>query len=282
MDTPPAANARKSQPRARTSSGTVGEYLTSAGINVDPTLLQACAEAGDPQRTALYRKPRYLAVMLKTFARSVCRPSNDRSKMAMLNGRPGHDALGNIAGGSPTLVDTYALLLGLGLRESSGDFKEGADASVQGRRSSASIEAGAFQTSYDIHGCLKGNARVGLTSLEKSYANASREDCMMSDGDATVDIPDASKNGVAFQKALRNCPALAVEHAAITIRQCKQHYGPLQRREAKTFASCKPLLRSIAAQAASDPAMCDQVQYAGRGSNASHAVQDAADDQTAR
>jgi hypothetical protein len=159
-----------------------------------------------------------------------------------------------------SLINTYALLLGLGLRESDGNFKEGADRTAR-HSSGSTIEAGAFQTSYNIHRCLARGANRGLVSLEQSYANASTADCMSMNG-RSVRIPDASRNSGNFQVALKACPALAVEHAAITM-QCKNHYGPLKRGEAKVMRKCVPLMRSIAVQAANDPSLCDNIRLSG-------------------
>lgn len=260
----------------------VAKYLEDSGIKVDENELKACASDGDESRSMLWERPKYLAITLKSFARSVCRSSNDPSKVAMLESAPNSKAsfvqLASLQSTeslripsreSSDLINTYALLLGLGLRESDGNFKEGADRTAR-HSSSSTIEAGAFQTSYNIRSCLgrvvRGKpkhpgANRGLVSLEQAYANASAADCMNMSG-GNVRVPDASRSSSNFQVALKACPALAVEHAAITM-QCRNHYGPLKRGEAKIMRKCVPLMRSIAVQAASDPSLCESVRLGG-------------------
>lgn len=289
-----ARHRRRHYVRRQTSASApavdVRKELADAGFSVNDRLYNSCANAGDRSRGVLREHTKFLEVILKSFTRSYCRPGNDSSKIAMASGTRYQDALrqggfpqllaemqqsykvADLGGTLPAhlsskvndgLIDTYSMLFGLAARESTWNFAEGADRSVRHRRRAYEIEAGAFQTSYNVHSCLGKEANSALTSLEKSYAGASSVDCMGGSGGT----PDASSDASSFQVALKSCPALAVEDAAITIRHCRNHYGPLIRGEAKKFESCKPLLKSLAEQAEADPNICDTLQIGGRPSN---------------
>lgn len=248
---------------------------------VDPNLYKKCMEEKDDgNRGSIGSKPGYLLVMLKSFARSVCRPENDTAKTAMVKGSSNvmKDALhgplkvadirksldGSDTREDRTLVDDYLLLLGLGLRESSGNFNEGRDESAN-NFSAKTAEAGCFQSSANVKDCVEDSAKVALTDLERSYTGATKQECMSDLTKAAEGfVPDASKSGEDFQTALKTCPALAVEHAAITIRHCKDHYGPLKRDEAKKMEGCKPLFDSMYVQLKGDQSTCTKLYQYGR------------------
>jgi hypothetical protein len=146
-----------------------------------------------------------------------------------------------------TMRHLYVLLTGLGMRESSGQHCEGRDTSAD-NVSSDTAEAGLFQTSW--------NAKAGSPTLfqavyERYYA------------DSTIGYLDVFEQGVScsssswgcygsgegymFQFMCKNQPTFAVETAAATLRRLRQHYGPINRKEAELRADADHLYQEIEA-----------------------------------
>lgn len=134
--------------------------------------------------------------------------------------------------GPETLKSLYSLMLGLGMRESSGRHCEGRDMSAS-NTSSDSAEAGLFQTSYDARGgspefsklfneCKARQSPCYLTTFGQGVSCSSDEwDCY------------GSGDGYKFQQLCKSCPTFAAETCAITLRNLRQHYGPINRKEAE-------------------------------------------------
>jgi hypothetical protein len=141
----------------------------------------------------------------------------------------------------------WTLMLGLGMRESSGKYCEGRDRSAS-NTSSVTAEAGAWQTSF--------NARVFSPSFEqvfKDYANGAgvnpqgfveifREGVTCSSRDWES---FGSGDGLRHQQMSRNQPAYAAMAAAITMRNARKHYGPLNRKEAQIVKAAELMLREV-------------------------------------
>jgi hypothetical protein len=220
-----------------------------------------CGGAPIAKQGKLKDHPGFYYGVVDSFARSMCRP-NDGIKKPMLSGAGSRDAINKfdfipelssvVKGKSENkdndrvLIATYSILLTEGMLESNGNFREGRDVTAKNQSSDAA-EAGLFQTSNDIHQQLIGfgdrAANDGLLALEKEYERNPKA-CMtqtFSEGmhqDKNRD--DVAGSGARFQKLLRSCPALAVEHAAITIRHYMGHYGPIKRGTAKP--GCEKML----------------------------------------
>src|SRR6266576_1803127 len=98
----------------------------------------------------------YVAGMAVSYARAVALGFADPAVKAMCKplGSDGRDALTHYNLSPPTYVDrlrmTWALLWGLGMRESSGRYCEGRDRNAD-NVTSDTAEAGLFQMSWDIH-----------------------------------------------------------------------------------------------------------------------------------
>lgn len=193
--------------------------------------------------------------MMTVFARSLCRAESDPVKSAMArSGGPSYDALTDYGLSSPdstaSLINSYSVLLPLGMWESSGNYLQGRDMSAR-NTSSSTAEAGLFQTSYNIHAYVKNanngrNARAAMTDLLTRYER-NPQACMkdLFKGGKTSRTYGTGA-GARFQNLMKSCPALAVEHTVIAIRYGKRHYGPLRRRQARPNPSCKNALKSMA------------------------------------
>lgn len=134
--------------------------------------------------------------------------------------------------GADTLRHLWALMLGLGMRESSGAHCMGRDMSAS-NTSSDTCEAGAFQTSYNAHTCSSQFDKVMneyQENLWSGYLSTWEEDvsCSSANWDSY-----GSGSGFMFQEMCKSVPAFSAETCALTLRNRRQHYGPIVRYEAE-------------------------------------------------
>lgn len=147
-----------------------------------------------------------------------------------------------------TSVLTYAFLIGLGMRESSGRYCEGRDMSAS-NVASISAEAGMFQTSYDAGTATKllpEFNKACLLEIFKEGVNQSK--CNPKNYGTGV--------GFEFQKKSKECPAFAVKVAADTIRKKRKHYGPINRKEVEFRPEAVELLAEVKKIVEANPSVC--------------------------
>jgi peptidoglycan hydrolase-like protein with peptidoglycan-binding domain len=168
--------------------------------------------------------------------------------------RPEFQALGmdNSRPGRRTLRHVFVLLLGLGMRESSGQYCCGRDTSAgESSQSSDTCEAGMFQTSYNYHVCatdadeLLDQYRPGLgdgPSPPQCQLRAFQREveCGATDWENI-----GSGRGRDFQALSKECPAFAVESAAVGVRNIRQHWGPINRKELELTQEANDLFKTI-------------------------------------
>lgn len=137
---------------------------------------------------------------------------------------------------------TYALAIGEGMMESSGNTTERYDVTAH-HQTEESAEAGLFQISHDSIG-----SSPWLKTIETKFA-AHPDECLfevfmkgVSDKKATV---LGSGPGAAFQRMMKSCPAFATEYAVIMFRVNRDHFGPIKRREAELIPPCEAMLEHI-------------------------------------
>jgi hypothetical protein len=159
-------------------------------------------------------------------------------KHGMDNSRPGRR----------TLRHVFVFLLGLGMRESSGEHCCGRDQSAENVEAET-CEAGLFQTSYNYHVCatdadwIFDEYRHALSGTEPQCQLAAFErevDCSPSDWENY-----GSGVGADFQELTKVCPAFAVESAAIGIRNLRQHWGPIGRMEVQIAEEANRMLAEV-------------------------------------
>jgi hypothetical protein len=150
----------------------------------------------------------------------------------------------NTKAGPDTLRHLFVLMLGHGMRESSGRYCEGRDRSAN-NTSSETAEAGLFQTSF--------NARVASPLLPKLFADFK--------ANPTPSYLDVFKEGVRckvadlenfgdgdgkdFQKLYKDCPFFAVEFAGVGLRNIRKHWGPVNRRAAEVKAEADAMFQQV-------------------------------------
>lgn len=135
------------------------------------------------------------------------------------------------------LISTYTLLIGLGLRESTGNFCSGRDTSAS-NLDAMTAEAGAFQSSYNSM-----RAHPKLREIFEFYKNnptacgETKPKCSSQNY--------GTGEGADFQRLSKTCPQFVVLYNAFLIRVLRKHFGPLLRREAEFVPACRDMLKAI-------------------------------------
>jgi peptidoglycan hydrolase-like protein with peptidoglycan-binding domain len=140
--------------------------------------------------------------------------------------------LDNDEDGIDTLRHLYVLLMGLGMRESSGRHCEGRDQSAS-NTTSDTAEAGLYQTSWNARVCCTDFVNLFdqyTVDSPQGYMGVFAEDVSCSSSEWAS---YGSGDGLRFQELCKYNPTFAVETCGITLRNLRQHYGPINRKEAE-------------------------------------------------
>ncbi len=182
----------------------------------------------------------YLKAITMTFAGQVCNPSPTSTNSK--KGASDRDVATHY-GFEPSLVNVYALLIGSGMRESSGKQCTGVDESASNYASNTA-EAGLFQTSYNafLHPYIPSEVKAELELLMNSYLAGNKE-CFSWSTCTTKNY--GSGRGLEFQKLAKNCPAFSAEAHAILMRVLYRHYGPLINKAAELRPECVSMLTKV-------------------------------------
>jgi hypothetical protein len=144
-----------------------------------------------------------------------------------------------------TLRALFTLLIGLGMRESSGDYSCGRDQSAgSSSQESDTCEAALFQMSWNME-----SASGEMETLFDRY---------WSDPNGFLHVfaegiwPTASNletvgegEGAAYQWLAKFCPAFAVFSTAVGLRNRKDHWGPIIRKEVTLRSDVVDLLSDV-------------------------------------
>ena len=181
------------------------------------------------------------------IAMAKARTDSDKDALNLYRGDFERLGMSNEEDGIDTLRHLYALLLGHGMRESSGRHCEGRDLSADNVQSDTA-EAGLFQTSWNAHSA----SDPEFTNLMDEYSDpANTPICYLSHFDDDVECSPSewgsygSGDGRAFQDLCKVCPAFAVESCALTLRNLANHYGPIIRHETELKAEAEALFRQV-------------------------------------
>jgi uncharacterized protein (TIGR02594 family) len=172
--------------------------------------------------------------------------NQDKDAIAWYNDVFRGRGMSNAKDGPDTLRHLWVLLLGLGMRESSGRHCEGRDMSAD-NVSSDTAEAGMFQTSYNAHSCSD-----EFDKLFTEY-QAPGAPCYLETFKQGVSCSSSewscygSGNGYKFQELCKSCPTFAAASCAITLRNLRQHYGPINRKEAEVRQEADELFKDVQA-----------------------------------
>ncbi len=245
-----------------------------AGVYVDAikaaAVGSACYRYQWPNRGQMPRG--YAKGVALSFARGVCAPSRSdvlvvsaakttntqKDALAWYSAEFAALNLSNTVAGVDTYRHVYTLLMGLGMRESSGEHCVGRDRSAT-NTTADSAEAGAWQTSYDSRG-----SSPELPKLFAQYRSSSRG-CFASTYAEGVTCSAADwenwgmGDGMVFQQLEKTCPGFAGEYAAVMLRVqggSLGHYGPLRTKAAEVRPECESMLKDVQAIVIAHPDVC--------------------------
>jgi len=250
---------------AGTGTGTASVADISSIVDKSTCIQHSFTERGHAPKSFL----RGLAV---SYAKAVCKPTRPDVVFVGDTHTGNNDALswygsilqsklGPTTTGLKTVRQLYTLLVGLGMRESSGVHCTGRDMSAA-FSSADSAEAGLFQTSYGAH------TRSSLmTDLFKQY-QSSRAGCATAQ--YTADIKCSASNlknwgttaGTVWQKLTKECPSFATEYAAVLLRLnggARGEWGPLRKKNAEVVRECYDMFGAVESYVTAHPAICPLV-----------------------
>ena len=146
-------------------------------------------------------------------------------------------------GGLGTLRALFTLMLGLGMRESSGKYCEGRDTTAVLAVSADTAEAGLFQSSYDLRAASPLIDRLldayqGLDGYRSTFAEGVK--CTAKNLENY-----GSGRGELFQKTSKEKPGFAVEACGVGLRNLRRHWGPINRKEAEIVGSAILMFRDV-------------------------------------
>lgn len=218
----------------------------------DDTMFSSCAKYQWKDRGLA--PVAFINGMALAYAREVCFPNKVVSSAL---GDPKKDALAWY-GLPASALNVYALMIGSGMRESSGKYCEGRDMSAT-NTSATSAEAGMFQTSYDSH-VASPELDVIFNDYKTNTHNCLNEfkvgaRCSKANLDNY-----GSGDGLKFQQMAKDCPSFTVAYAAVTFRTLKSHYGPLIKKAAEYRMECVDMLKGVEAKIKATPSLCDQLK----------------------
>ena len=174
--------------------------------------------------------------------------NSDKDVFSWERGRFEAVGMPNEVSGVETLRHLWVYILGLGARESSGKHCCGRDQSVPPGYygdPSTTTEAGAWQTSWDAHGCSdnmdllfdtfeRRGAQGFLDAFEQGVTCGAEDWECFGEGDGRI-----------HQEMSKDEPAYAAEYAGVCLRNLRQHYGPVGRREVEIQTAADAMLREV-------------------------------------
>jgi peptidoglycan hydrolase-like protein with peptidoglycan-binding domain len=257
----PAALARGAPEVAATAAGTIDEIVQMAGSS-------EIARFRWRDRSVAPRG--YIKGMALVYGRAYCKlKAGDVAVTDMAKAETGDGArdaltwykdifadagMDNSVAGPDTLRHLFVLLIGLGMRESSGKYCEGRDRSAS-NVTSDTAEAGLFQMSFNARAAspLLPALFTQYSSNPSGFLDVFKEGVHCSQANLQN---FGSGNGKAFQALCKECPAFAAEWAAVGLRHLRKHWGPITRREAQVRPECDELLRQVQAAVDASPTLC--------------------------
>jgi hypothetical protein len=147
--------------------------------------------------------------------------------------------------GPETLRALFVLLIGLGMRESSGRYCEGRDRDAT-NTSSDTCEAGLFQTSFNI-----ASASPHIPALLEDYWADPQGFLEVFDVDVNPSASDleccgtSGSDGVRYQWLAKYSPAFATMVTALGLRHRRSHWGPIGRMEVEVVGEANEFLTAV-------------------------------------
>jgi peptidoglycan hydrolase-like protein with peptidoglycan-binding domain len=154
--------------------------------------------------------------------------------------------MSNEIGGPDVLRHIYAFLIGMAMRESSGQHCCGRDQSAD-NYDETTCEAGMFQQSYNSFSCdstLDPLMDEYSEGLSPGYLEAFSTGVSCSSDD-WQNFGDPDSRGYEWQALAKNAPAFSAEACAVGLRVLKDHWGPVKRKEVELRRDADDLLKAV-------------------------------------
>lgn len=277
----PAAPTRKldTRPKPSTPRRPAAQLLglvasAPTGIAQITQIAAGSAIAGYPWQQRGVAPAGYIQGMALVYARVYCKfKTGDAAALAMAkqnSGNPATDVLAwyapefaaaglqNGSDGVDTLRHVFTLLIGLGMRESSGQYCCGRDQSAS-NVTADTAEAGAFQASYNASAA----SPLMRTLFTQYSANPSGFVDTFKQG-----VTCSAKNwqnwgtgpGAAYQQLCKTCPAFAAEFAGVGVRVLRQHWGTINNKAVEIRRDADAMLLAVQNAVDATPTLCGAVQ----------------------
>ena len=201
----------------------------------------------------------YYLGMAKTFALAVERYRKGDSAALIMAGAETGDAstdaltylraefaakgMQNTASGLDTLRHLFVLLVGLGMRESTGNHWKGKDPGAS-NTTADTCEAGLFQTSWNMN--TASNAIRGLFEEYRVDPNGFRESFSVDVSPSAREVETyGTGTGTYYQWLAKYCPTFAALMTGVGLRLRRKHWGPINRREVTIDGRLDDLLADV-------------------------------------
>ena len=183
-----------------------------------------------------------------TYATVMARAATSSTDDVLQHYAPTFKAKGmnNDSSGASTLRHLFVLMMGLGMRESSGEWFTGQDRSAPQNATANAAEAGLFQTSYNFRGFsplvkqLVDEYKVGNRA---GYHGIFNSPPLTPTGHNLTNF--GSGDGQEFQRLSKEKPALSVEVATMGSRIKRQHWGPLNTKASEVRPEANTMLLKV-------------------------------------
>jgi len=243
--------------------------VAAGGVELSPETISQIADVAANSAIAGYswrdrgRAPLgYIVGMACCFADALIRLDNeeaDASEMSIPNTGDGDKdvfawyskqfssaGMSNSESGSTEsdrLRHLFALMIGLGMRESSGRYCEGRDMSASNVQSDTA-EAGMFQTSWNIRSC---NGSISPL-LNEFWTNplGYREQFQQGVSPDSNDLDNfGSGDGAQYQFLSKYAPLFHSLVTGVGLRNLRQHWGPVNRSEVELKKEADTMLKAV-------------------------------------
>jgi peptidoglycan hydrolase-like protein with peptidoglycan-binding domain len=171
------------------------------------------------------------------------RNNADKDALTWYRSRFQNMAMYNTEDGIDTLRHLFVMILGLGMRESSGKYCEGRDMSAS-NTSADEAEAGMFQTSWNIRSCSS-----EIPPLLSAFWDNPNGFLPVFQKDVSPDSNDLGNygtgDGAKYQFLSKFAPAFHAYVTAIGMRYLRQHWGPINRNEVEIMGEADDMLLDV-------------------------------------
>ena len=164
-----------------------------------------------------------------------------RDALAYLNNEFVAAGMHNDADAVDTMRHVFVLLASLGMQETRGRYCEGDDILVSNPDENAAV--GLFSSSYNATSAIpQYQLLVTKYAGSKALLDIFQEGVDLRKGDSEI---SGVGSVLEFQRLSKQCPAFAVEFAALGLRSIKSHWGPVHRRTVEITPACDEMLRQV-------------------------------------